>query len=225
MRTLNYDLEGTSALGSFRSSAPPVCSFIISGALAAPGTFAGLPCETPNCDEGTRTGVAAVHSNAEKIQAQYSEATRQAIMELRRVTGLTWDHIANIFQVSRRSVHNWANGKTMTQSNEEKLHEILSVARRIDTGSAASNRSAFLSKDSSGRSPLEMLTDSKYSDAIKTIGVSDTRRKSPAHLSDEEFNRRKAPSSPEQLLDALHEKVHVDLEPPRRVSKTRIRKR
>ena len=172
MTNFNCDFEGTSALGSLRRSAPPVCSLIISGALAAPGTVAGLPLEVPNCDEGTRTGVTVVHSQSEQIHVRYSEATRQAVMELRRVSGLTWDHLASIFDVSRRSVHNWANGKAMTQANEEKLHEILSVARRIDTGSATSNRSAFLSRDSSGRSPLEMLADSAFSDAINAIGIS-----------------------------------------------------
>ncbi|MYE02765.1 MAG: helix-turn-helix transcriptional regulator [Alphaproteobacteria bacterium] len=33
-----------------------------------------------------------------------------ALFEIRRLSGLTWQELADLFGVSRRTVHNWANG-------------------------------------------------------------------------------------------------------------------
>ena len=39
-----------------------------------------------------------------------------AIGELRRLSGLTWDQLARLFNLSRRSLHFWASGKPMAPS-------------------------------------------------------------------------------------------------------------
>lgn len=67
-----------------------------------------------------------------------------AIAELRRRSGLTWDQLARLFNVSRRALHFWASGKPMTPSNEEHLQRVLSALRKIDRGSASANRSILL---------------------------------------------------------------------------------
>ena len=56
------------------------------------------------------------------------------IGELRRLSGLTWDQLARLLGVSRRSVHFWASGKPMAQSNEEHLRRLLAVVRKVDRG-------------------------------------------------------------------------------------------
>ena len=40
-----------------------------------------------------------------------AESTAEAIMEIRRRSGLTWQELGDLFDVSRRSIHHWANGK------------------------------------------------------------------------------------------------------------------
>src|SRR5690348_926812 len=50
-----------------------------------------------------------------------SETTREAILEIRRRAGLTWEELADLFDVSRRSVHHWANGKAVTADHEQRI--------------------------------------------------------------------------------------------------------
>ncbi|HQN10370.1 MAG TPA: helix-turn-helix domain-containing protein, partial [Thermoanaerobaculia bacterium] len=47
--------------------------------------------------------------------------TGSRLYELRRLTGLTWDEIARLFHVSRRSVFLWASGRPMSSDNETLL--------------------------------------------------------------------------------------------------------
>jgi DNA-binding transcriptional regulator YiaG len=45
-------------------------------------------------------------------------STQQAVNELRKLSGLTWEQLATLFNVSRRSVHFWASGQSLTSANE-----------------------------------------------------------------------------------------------------------
>ncbi len=226
---MDYEREssGTNASGAIRKSASPLCAWIIGGALSVPGTSAAISTGLYIWDEGTRTGLAAVSSEETTFEnsCYYVEGTSQAIMELRRLSGLTWDQIARIFGVNRRSVHFWANGKAMNQLHEEKLHTVLAVVRKIDTGSASANRSALLSCDSQGRSPVDMLRDANFTDIFSVIGVSKTSRVATRNIANSEFERRKIPATPQQLLGTLHENVHVDAAPKKRVLTSKIRKK
>jgi hypothetical protein len=40
---------------------------------------------------------------------------------IRRKTALKWDNLASIFEVSRRSLHHWASGQTVSVENEHKV--------------------------------------------------------------------------------------------------------
>ena len=111
------------------------------------------------------------------------------------------------------------------ESHEEKLYAVLSVIRKIDRGSAASNRSALLSCDSNGLSPLDMLRDTNFEGVIDVVGISKSTRKAPATIASSEFDQRKIPASPQQLLGALHDNVHEEIAPKKRVAISRIRKK
>lgn len=43
------------------------------------------------------------------------------LADLREASGLTWEQLAKIFGVSRRSIHLWLAGGRMSAANEEKL--------------------------------------------------------------------------------------------------------
>ncbi|WP_419950972.1 helix-turn-helix domain-containing protein [Candidatus Palauibacter sp.] len=73
-----------------------------------------------------------------------AEATRAAVSELRRISGLTWEQLAELFGVSRRSVHCWASGKPLNAANHERLMRVLDVVRDADRGTAHSTRAALL---------------------------------------------------------------------------------
>ena len=53
--------------------------------------------------------------------ARSPEATQKALGELRRLSGLTWEQLAKLFNVSRRSLHFWASGQPLSRFNEEVL--------------------------------------------------------------------------------------------------------
>ena len=56
------------------------------------------------------------------------------------------DHaqLATLFGVARRSLHLWASGRPMSGPNEERLHRLVAVLRRIDRGAADWNRRELL---------------------------------------------------------------------------------
>lgn len=130
-----------------------------------------------------------------------------AIGELRRLSGFTWDQLARLFNVSRRSLHFWASGKPMAPGNEEHLQRLLAVIRKIDRGSASANRTALLGSREDGSLPFDLLAAGDYERVLSLLGLGDARRVSPPRLSDEARAAR-APRPPEELVGALQDRIH-----------------
>lgn len=130
-----------------------------------------------------------------------------AIGELRRLSGFTWDQLARLFNVSRRSLHFWASGKAMAPSNEEHLQRLLAVVRKIDRGSASANRTALLRVCEDGSLPFDLLAAGDYDRVLSLLGPGEARRVPPAKLSDDARAAR-APRPPEELVDALQDRLH-----------------
>ncbi|MBK8264502.1 MAG: helix-turn-helix transcriptional regulator [Nannocystis sp.] len=139
-----------------------------------------------------------------------TESTRRALSELRRTSGLSWDQLAQLFNVSRRSVHFWASGKPLSAANERKLLRVLDIIRTADRGYAESNRTALLEQHHEC-SALELLAAERYDEAQARLGVGRGRRRpAPGELS-AEAKAARAPLRPEELVDALNDRVHRDL--------------
>lgn len=130
-----------------------------------------------------------------------------AIAELRRLSGFTWDQLARLFAVSRRSLHFWASGKAMTPSNEEHLQRLLAVLRKIDRGSASATRTALLTVRDDSSIPFDLLAARDYDRVVALLGPGETRRAHAPKQSAEAIAAR-APRPPEELADALHDRIH-----------------
>ena len=130
-----------------------------------------------------------------------------AIGELRRLTGLTWDQLARVFNVSRRSLHFWASGKPMAPGNEEHLQRVLAVVRKIDRGLASANRIALLGAREDGSIPFDLLIAGDYERILALLGSGEARRASPTKLS-EKARAARAPRPPEELVGALQDRIH-----------------
>jgi transcriptional regulator with XRE-family HTH domain len=136
----------------------------------------------------------------------------EAIAELRTLSGLTWEQLARVMGVSRRSLHLWASGKALASTNEEKLARVLAVVRQLDRGTAAANRGWLLASSSEGLLPLDLLKDGAYSQVIALgtgPGDSLTGLGMPRAV-----NRRPEEalgSSPDELIGALQDRVHRDV--------------
>jgi len=126
-----------------------------------------------------------------------------AVLELRRLTGLTWDQLARLLGVARRSLHFWASGKPLNARNEEQVYRTLDTVRSIDRGSAAENR-ALLLRECGGRVPFDLLAGQQYGEVVELVGTGPGRaRPRLLPLGDE----ARAPQPPEELTGALHDRV------------------
>jgi len=134
-----------------------------------------------------------------------------ALSELRRLSGLSWDQLSHIFGVSRRALHFWASGKPMARSNEEHLQRVLAVVRSIDRGSAAANRTALVEALEGDNNALDLLAAHDYD-----------RVASAASRVSASARRARAPRRPEELVGALHDRVHQDQGPSRPARSVRV---
>ncbi|MHB0981348.1 MAG: XRE family transcriptional regulator [Thermoleophilia bacterium] len=147
-----------------------------------------------------------------------------ALLELRRLSGLTWDQLARLFGVSRRSVHFWASGAAVSASHEEQVQRVLAVLRAVDRGSAGLNRALMLQPSLDGTLPFDELAEGRFDRALAHMGTGAGRRSiSAAALSSETQSERKPPP-PDQLVDALHDRVHREVHGARAARAPRVEK-
>jgi DNA-binding transcriptional regulator YiaG len=145
------------------------------------------------------------------------------IGELRRLTGFTWDQLAHLFGLSRRSLHFWASGKPMASSNEEHLLRLLATVRRLDRGSALENRRLLLTASRSGEVPMDLLVAQQYERALQVVGETASHpRATPPPLSKAARDARR-PRPPAELVGALQDSVHREIGPARTARSVKVR--
>ncbi len=133
-----------------------------------------------------------------------------SITELRRLSGFSWEQLARLFGVSRRSLHFWASGKAMTPANEEHLQRLLAIVRKIDRGSASANRALLLGARDDGTVPFDLLAEGQYERLVSLLGRGGAiSRLTPAPLS-EAAKAARAPRPPGELLSALQDRIHEE---------------
>lgn len=133
------------------------------------------------------------------LDQDLTEDTSNAIAELRRISGLTWEQLGELFGVTRRSVHFWASGQKLNAENANHLFRVLGVIRDSDTGSPETNRAKLL-ESVGGSVPIDLLAASKFDEARAALGVG---RRTPSmvdrRLATESMKERE-PLRPEILL-------------------------
>lgn len=143
------------------------------------------------------------------------------IRDLRELSGLTWEHLAKLFDVSRRALHLWDNGNAMTITNQEKLGRIINAVNVIDTGSVSENR-RFLLSSIEGSIPFDLLKEERFEDFCKLIEKFVTREKLP-RLSREELAAR-SPLSPEDIVEARFDSADRSIRKKRKAKARRVKK-
>lgn len=73
---------------------------------------------------------------------------------VRESANLTWDQLARIFGVSRRSVHNWAAGDKISAHNLELVGRLGALIASLP-GSPDERRVALFAPDANGESPID----------------------------------------------------------------------
>jgi DNA-binding transcriptional regulator YiaG len=153
-------------------------------------------------------------------QARKEEVEHIAgVSELRRLSGLTWEQVASLFDVSRRAVHHWASGKPMTAEHEAHLYRILASLRALHQGSVQPNRQVlFGSAEPGGRSVFDLLRERNYDEVTRLVGVPQSG--SPVR-SQIVVSADRLPSKPEQLVATEDESFDVKSGPRRRAKVVR----
>lgn len=201
MSTLQaYSYDSTSAAGAML--APKLSDVIVVGLIMAGLNIPTMASASPTAIPAARATVQTTAGASVPIP----DTTTASIAELRKLSGLTWDQLARLFDVSRRSVHFWASGKAMTSSNEERLHRTLGVIRKIDRGSATANRNALLANAADGNVPFDLLASGQYDRVFELLGAGSAPRARSAKPSLEAVAAR-APRPPGELAEALHDRV------------------
>ena len=179
-------------------------------AAAYPGTTSSYVIERPLA----RTAATPDAS----LSTTPSESAGQAILEIRRRSGLTWDEISGLFDVSRRSVHHWASGKTVSAEHDRRIRRTLAIIRRIDRGDARSTRNLLLTPGADGRLGIDLLRQDVSDEILaqaETAGI--PPQLAPTPLSDK-ARRDRRPADPASLLLALNDRPAVASNP--RVART-----
>lgn len=138
-----------------------------------------------------------------------------AMAELRRLTGLTWEQLAHLFNVSRRAVHFWASGSKASAENTAHLERVLDTVRVIDRGFMTENRAALPATRDDGTTLLDQLAARNYDVVISALryGRQRVARTATAFLPPAKAAR--LPRPPEELVDASQERAHEDTGPVR----------
>ena len=185
---------------------------MVSGALSIAGTSSAEPTRiwgAPYVHESdTTAGGPSRDPVAIQIEIE-TEATRQAVSELRRISGLTWKQLAGLFGVSRRSVHFWASGKPLNATNHQRLMRVLDVVRGADRGTARSTRAALLDARK-GTTAFELLADQRFREARVALGRRRTRLVPVLTQLSAAAQAARKPLPPDELYDAKSDRVHQE---------------
>jgi len=134
-----------------------------------------------------------------------------AIAELRRRSGLTWDQLARLFSVARRSVHFWASGKAPNTAHEERLGRLLAVIRYIDRGHARATRAALMTASSDGVIPFDLLALDRFDEVMGRLGSGPGRSAPVGPPLSESARAARKPPPPDERVGALHDTVHREV--------------
>jgi transcriptional regulator with XRE-family HTH domain len=130
--------------------------------------------------------------------------TSEAIAELRRISGLTWEQLAGMLQVSRRALHFWASDKQMHPAHEERVHRVLAALRRIDRGAPDLTRAALLEN---GAEALDRLGAGDFAGLEKLLSAGSTAPRRPPQVPRQAMAERRPPS-PADLVQSSQDGPH-----------------
>lgn len=99
-------------------------------------------------------------------QETTSKTAAEMLDEAKDLSGLTWDQLARIMGVSRRSLHFWINGRALSAEHEERLHRITQIVEMLAGRSQLEVRSRLLDK-SEGMSVFDLLVAERDDEALQ----------------------------------------------------------
>lgn len=90
----------------------------------------------------------------------------ELLADIRRRARLTWDQLARMLGVQRRSLHLWARGARLSADNAERLEHVAAAIRLLDLGDPDQTRSALLRPWAGSESIYDLLCARRDREAV-----------------------------------------------------------
>lgn len=192
---------GTSAGGAMQSVPRTTNSVSLSADFAEPATVSSYDCVMIRLETlANPPHPIIVPSKAESVQH------RTSVAELRRLSGLTWEELADLMDVSPRSLHHWVSGKPASAEHQTRLQRLLGTLRRLDRGDSSQNRTLLLTPDHSGRLLLDLLKSEKYEASVALAGQQAAQRVSASTELSAAARASRTPPAPADLVQAKQDR-------------------
>lgn len=145
-------------------------------------------------------------------QQELGQAPAEQISELRRISGLTWAQLADVFSVSARTPFHWASGNTVSAENHRRLGQALAAVRYVDRGSAEANRNLLLGSARQGQTFLELLRSAEF-DAVRQLAGQGQGRTTPPSSLSLDADRFNAPTHWGKAVESGAETDEAEIKP------------
>ena len=96
----------------------------------------------------------------------------EILRDMKVTTGLSWSKIGELFDVSRRAVYDWLEGKPIADHNYERLVSTYEAIGTLDSYAPFQVRTFLLFSDAAGATPFQLLKEGAYSDFARIAGGS-----------------------------------------------------
>jgi hypothetical protein len=161
---------------------------------------------TATMTPAVRTILSVQGNTTPGVPLRIFEAASELVTEIRIRSGLTWDQIAALFQVSRRALHFWVSGKPISADNHDRLERLLAVIRRVDRGSPRLTSAALFDTGESGTSAYEMLRRGDYEPAVLMVAQTSRLATGARLLHTRRESQGRPAFAPEVLQPALQDR-------------------
>src|ERR1035441_737266 len=129
---------------------PPFISLaLLTGGTSLPAHFeASRPSQSviSQGDASSKSQERSVKEGVEDVLPDLAKSVRS----LRQRSGLTWDELARVFGVTRRTLYNWSIGGQVSSAHAQTLARVIGLVHEVDTGDARLTRSRLLAPTESG---------------------------------------------------------------------------
>lgn len=160
-------------LGSHRSTSMPGLAVWMMGGTNARTSFSPRLIDTCLWTSKTTFGWTRLTSVAPSVEL---------LADIRSKTRLTWDQLAKVFGVQRRSLHLWARGSRLSADNAERLERVAAAIRLLDAGDPERTRSEILRPLVGGESVYDLLCSGRDREVLALAGRGPLPREMSANL-------------------------------------------
>lgn len=161
------------------------------------------------------------HASVEAERVTSSRHQENVLDRIKHASGLTWEQIARLMGVQRRSIHNWLNGSTISADHEERLHALEAVVEVASSERSPHETRAWMRNRSRGASIVDLFEAGMVAEALAAVS------RQPASVA---FHARPISGAgsvemgPFSALDLLETPAPIEL-PARRVKRVvRVRR-